>query len=120
MLREIKTTLNGQPFLDRAELATSMTDRMRGLLGRDSLPPNHGLLILPCPSIHMFGMRFAIDAIFLDRDGRVVRVVRNIAPWAPFVSGGFGSHSTLEIATGWLQENAIKTGDRIAWQIQNP
>lgn len=112
--------LNGAPFLERAELATSMRDRMRGLLGRTSLPPRHGLLILPCPSIHMIGMKFAIDAIFLARDGRVTRVVRDIQPWTFMVTGGSGAFATLEIAAGWLPADAVRAGDRVTWSGASP
>lgn len=115
MTREIKMQLNGAPFLDRAEIAESMLDRMRGLLGRDSLPQNHGLLITNCPSIHMVGMRFPIDAIFIASDGEVVRVTRDIQPGRLMVSGGSGARLTLEIATGWLATDAIKPGDRLTW-----
>ena len=40
--------------------------RMRGLLGRQ-LPRGEGILLRPAGSIHTFFMRFAIDAVFLDR-----------------------------------------------------
>ena len=115
MTREIKMQLNGVPFLDRAEIAESMLDRMRGLLGRDALLPNHGLLITHCPSIHMVGMRFPIDAIFIANDGEVVRITRDIQPGRLMVSGGSGARLTLEISTGWLDADAIKPGDRITW-----
>ena len=92
-----------------------MLDRMRGLLGRDGLEPGHGLVLSPCTSIHMIGMRFPIDAIFLARDGEVLRIARNIRPGALYVAGGRGARNTLEIAAGWLQENVVNVGDRITW-----
>jgi len=55
--------------------------RMKGLLGRDSLDAADGILLAPCNSIHMFFMRFPIDAVFLDREMRVIRVFDSIAPW---------------------------------------
>ena len=44
------------------------------------LPPGYGLRILKCNSIHTFGMRFALDLVWLGRDGRVVRVDHAVAP----------------------------------------
>lgn len=54
-------------------VATSFADRSRGLLGRDGL--QGALLLRPATSVHTFGMRFALDVAFLDRAGRVLRVV---------------------------------------------
>ena len=79
-----------------AEVARSFWARVRGLIGRRGLPPGRGLLILRCNAIHTFFMRFAIDATFYDREDRVVKVVRDIRPWRPFVWGGFRAVKVLE------------------------
>jgi hypothetical protein len=50
-------------------------ERRRGLLGRATLAPDRALLLRRCRSVHTFGMRFAIDAVLLDRDDLVVAVV---------------------------------------------
>ena len=76
-----------------------MLERMRGLIGRKALEPGRGMLILKCNCIHTFFMRFPIDATFLDRDGRVVRVVRNIRPWRLWVWGGWRAVSVLETSS---------------------
>ena len=81
-----------------AEVARSFWARVKGLIGRRGLPPGRGLLILRCNAIHTFFMRFAIDATFYDREDRVVKVVRNIRPWRPFVWGGFRAVKVLETA----------------------
>ena len=81
-----------------AEVAETFFERARGLIGRRGLAPGKGLLILRCNCIHMFFMRFAIDAIFLDGRGEVVKVVRNVRPWNPFVWGGWRARSVLETA----------------------
>lgn len=54
--------------------------RRRGLAKLDALPPDVGLRIHRCNSVHTFGMRFALDLIWLARDGRVLRVDRAVPP----------------------------------------
>lgn len=81
-----------------AEVAERFFDRAKGLIGRKGLPPGEGLLILRCNCIHTMLMRFPIDATFLDRHDRVVRVVRGIRPWRLFVWGGWHAAKVLETA----------------------
>ena len=79
-----------------AEVAETFAARAKGLIGRNGLPRGRGLLIPRCNAIHTCFMRFAIDATFLDREGRVVRTVRGIKPWRLFVWGGFRATQVLE------------------------
>ncbi len=81
-----------------AEVARTFFERARGLIGRTRLPDGEGLLILKCNAIHTCFMRFAIDATFLDKDDRVVKVVRNVRPWRLFVWGGWRAKKVLETA----------------------
>ena len=71
---------------------------MRGLRGLPGLNPNEGLLLERCRSVHTFGMRFAIDAVVLDRHGRVITVVR-MAPRRLLRPRRQGRH-VLEVAAG--------------------
>jgi len=87
-----------------AEVARTFADRAKGLIGRKGLEPGKGLLIERCNCIHTFFMRFAIDATFMDGEGRVVKVVRNVRPWRMFVWGGWRARQVLETAAaGVLQ-----------------
>lgn len=52
--------------------------RRKGLAKLDALPHGVGLHIHRCSAVHTFGMRFAIDLIWRDRDGRVIRVDRDV------------------------------------------
>ncbi|MGN0832328.1 MAG: DUF192 domain-containing protein [Kiritimatiellia bacterium] len=81
-----------------AEVAETFLQRARGLIGRPPLAPGKGLLIRRCNCIHTLFMRFPIDATFFDRRGAVVKVVRNIPPWRPWVWGGWRAVSVLETA----------------------
>ena len=93
------------------EIARTSWSRFVGLMGRGSLPAGHGLWIEPCNSIHMFFMRFAIDVLFLDREGRVKRVLLRLKPWrvSPIV---FGARTTVELAAGTLQDRSLQ-GKRV-------
>lgn len=58
--------------LASAEVASTRGARRTGLLGRDGID---GVLVLrPAVQVHTVGMRFSIDAIWVDRDGRVLRI----------------------------------------------
>jgi uncharacterized membrane protein (UPF0127 family) len=84
----------------------------RGLLGRDGLPAGQGLLLSdPTGTIHMFFMRFPIDAVFLTRDLRVVRVVENLRPWR--LARARGARRILELGAGEARRLGIVAGDRL-------
>ena len=80
---------------------TGFFERMRGLLGRDGLPEGEVFVFPHCGSVHTFGMRFAIDVVFLDRDGRVLSIRENVRP-GRVVFGGWKADATVEAQTGWL------------------
>ena len=61
-------------------VARSPLARLLGLALRRR-PPVHALLLPRCRSVHTFGMRFPLDLIWLDRDGRVLRVDEAVPPW---------------------------------------
>ena len=82
----------------KAKVARTLFARMKGLIGTKRLPPGEGMLILRCKAIHTFFMSFAIDATFLDGEGRVVKVVRNVRPWRAWVWGGWRARQVLETA----------------------
>jgi hypothetical protein len=60
--------------------AATVAARLRGLAGLRDLPPHVGLQLAPCRSVHTFGMRFALDLVWLAADGTVVRVDRGVGP----------------------------------------
>jgi uncharacterized membrane protein (UPF0127 family) len=69
--------------------------RLLGLAGLGSLPAGTGLLFPRTRSIHTCGMRFALDLLWLDGDGRVVRVDRAVPPWR--VRGCRAARSVVEL-----------------------
>jgi hypothetical protein len=107
--------------LDRdADLGTSvgLADgwwaRGRGLLGRRALAAGEGLLLTPCRSVHMFGMRFPLDVAFLDREGTVVATYAGLAPGRRTGWHRSARHA-LELPSGTLAATGTRSGDRIVW-----
>lgn len=103
----------GAIIADRLRVADTHWSRLRGLLGTRRLGAGDGLWITPCRQVHMLGMRYPIDVVFLDREGRVVRTLAGLAPWriSPNVSE---SVSVLELPAGSIERLAIDPGGRIA------
>ncbi len=97
---------------ERCLLAETALTRMRGLLGRRELPSGEGILLKPASSVHMAFMRFPIDAVFLDRDLRVVKIAADLQPWR--VAGSRGAKAVLEIPAGEAARRGLTVGDRLA------
>jgi uncharacterized protein len=97
---------------ERCLLAETALTRMRGLLGRRELPSGEGILLKPASSVHMAFMRFAIDAVFLDADMRVVKIAAGLEPWR--LAAARGAKSVLEIAAGEAARRGIRVGDRLS------
>jgi len=101
-----------QVLAERAAQANTFWTRFRGLLGRDGLESGEGLVIEPCNSVHMFGMRFAIDVLHLDRSGTVVRILPELRPGriGPLV---WRSHTVVELPAGTVAASGTQLGDQI-------
>jgi uncharacterized membrane protein (UPF0127 family) len=84
---------------------------MRGLLGRRELPEGEGILLRHAGSIHTFFMRFPIDAVFLDREHRVLRVASGVRPWR--AAGAKGAKAVLELAAGEAERRGVQVGERL-------
>jgi uncharacterized protein len=99
----------GQVLASAVEVAGTSETRRRGLLGRDGLEPSAALIIAPCSAIHMFFMRFAIDAVFVDRDGRVRKIVHDLQPWR--IAIAFGAYAVIEMASGAVARSDVEVDD---------
>ena len=93
------------------EVAVTRRDRRKGLLGRSGLEPASALIIAPCFSIHTLFMRFDIDVVFVDEDGRAVKVVRDMTPWRIAVNPT--AHAVVELPAGSLRDRQVNVGDRL-------
>jgi uncharacterized protein len=102
---------DGVVVCEECLVAATPYARMRGLLGRRSLPSGQGILLRPAASVHTFFMRFAIDAVFLDEDLRVVAITPNLRPWR--AAGKRGARAVLELPAGECDRRGLSVGDRI-------
>lgn len=96
----------------RVRTATTFPRRLKGLLGTRELRPDEGLWIVPCASIHSFGMGYPIDVLFLDAAGEVVELFPAVSPNrvirpVPRAAGA------LELPAGTLEATGTERGDRV-------
>jgi uncharacterized membrane protein (UPF0127 family) len=107
---------NGKIVCDRCTLARDTYSRMVGLLGRTGLSQGEGILLQPAGSIHTFFMRFPIDAVFLDRERRVVRIAESMKPWR--TAAARRSRSVLELAAGEAKRIGLQPGNVLQLEVQ--
>jgi uncharacterized membrane protein (UPF0127 family) len=101
----------GGLICERCVVADTLFSRARGLLGRDQLGADEGLLLTPESSIHTWFMRFPIDVVFLEADLTVLAVRENVKPWR--TAGQRGARSVLELPAGTCARRGLRPGDRL-------
>jgi uncharacterized membrane protein (UPF0127 family) len=111
-MKVLRNSKDQTVLVPRLSVAESLSDRTRGLLGRDGLSNEEGLWILRCNSIHTFFMRFAIDCVFLNRKCEVVSVKTNVRPWRLIVPQ-WGATSVIEVSAGVAQTWKLQKGDTL-------
>ena len=102
----------GGRVCDSCHVAGSPAARLRGLLGREELPPGEGLFLKGCYAVHTWFMRFPIDVVFLDADLCVVAVVDALPPWHS-VARRRARH-VLELAAGEAARREVRVGEGLA------
>jgi uncharacterized membrane protein (UPF0127 family) len=98
----------------RIGLADGWLARLRGMLARPAPGPGEGLLLTPCSSVHMYGMRFPLDVAFLDGRGTVVAIYPSLAPGSRTRWHRNAAHA-LELSAGALLESGTSIGDVLVW-----
>ena len=73
--------------------------------------PREALILRPASSIHTWFMRFALDIIYLDKESRIVKVVRNLVPFR-FSSAG-KTVTVIEMAGGATAKLGLEQGDEL-------
>ena len=108
---QVRSSATGSVVVERATEAETFWDKLFGLLSRKSLSSDEALW-LRANGVHTFGMRYAIDVLVLDAEGRILRIAPAVQPnrivWP--VPGG---RYTLETASGFASKYALQQGDRL-------
>jgi uncharacterized membrane protein (UPF0127 family) len=102
-------TRSKRPVATSLETAFESADRKKGLLGRDGLAPGQAMVIAPTNLVHTFAMRFAIDILFMSRDGRVLKVSPDVPPRR--IAGSLRAFAVIELAAGQAAASDTRPGD---------
>jgi hypothetical protein len=105
--------LDRQCFVvEELEMATDVVSRARGLIGHQPLQPGQAMLIRPCRWIHMFGMSFPIDVLYVNKHWQVVALTHNLLPNRldrPVLC----AHFVIEMKAGDIARTGVAVGDRL-------
>lgn len=107
----LRNATTGALVAANLEPALDSKRRRRGLLGRDGLPGDTALVIAPSNSVHTFFMRFAIDVVFVARNGRVIKVRRGMEPGR--IALGLTAFCVIEMAADRTRGGQVTAGDRL-------
>ena len=102
---------NGDTVVERLHVARTCQERMRGLLGRESLADDEGMWLPNCRLIHTFGMKFRIDVVYLNRRLEVRKVVAGLPPHR--LSACLAADSVIELKHGAAKKLGISRGVRL-------
>lgn len=108
--------------VEQLKIARNVLERLRGLIGSPPLREREGLLIPYSKGVHTIGMRYPIDVIYFDREGKVVTVME---PLSPNAVGriDFRAHSVLELPVGAIMRSGTRIGDTLfiqgAWECSS-
>lgn len=108
-----KILYNAKQPGDRVRLRRGDTflRRLRGLLFTRALPEDEGLLLEPCNSVHMLGMLYALDVVYLDGEGRILKIVSGLPPFG--LSVCLRAKAALELPAGAAKRYGWEVGDRL-------
>ena len=111
----VRNVDRGAILATRASLASSYWARLWGLMFKRGVAEGGGILLTKSSSIHSSFMFFRFDAVFVDNDGRVTKVVHAMRPW--WLSfGGKGAKHTLELAAGVAARTGTVAGDHLVFE----
>lgn len=116
LLRVVNTGRNHE-LGTRVRLADAWLTRLRGMLGQPAPAAGEGLLLTPCRSAHMYGMRYPLDIAFLDANRAIVAMYHSLPPGSRTYWHRNALHA-LELPAGTLESSGTAMGDVLTWTAQ--
>lgn len=108
---------DGRVVCENVRVVDTLFRRMRGLLGRSSLPVGEGMVLRPAVSIHTAFMRFSIDVVFLDPELVVIRIDPGVSPFSAATC--FEAREVVALPAGECERRGLRVGDRVAWAARH-
>ena len=105
---------SGLQLASSAGIANTSELRRRGLLKHNSLEEGDGLWIAPCEAVHSFGMKFAIDVLYLDKQKKILKIKPNMVKSR--ISLCLSAHSVLELPSGMAAKTGTVVGDELEFE----
>lgn len=106
----LTNTRNNKIVAQTLLTAFDSASRRKGLLAHDSLADGSAMII-DTSAIHTFAMRFAIDVMFVSRDGRVLKVRRHVKPRR--IAAAWRAFAVVELAAGAVERSDTRPGDQL-------
>lgn len=113
-MKRARLYVHGRDVGIDVSITETAQERMRGLLGRDHLPSGEALLLKRCGSVHTFGMRFAIDVVFLDRQQRIVAIHHDVPRGRLRLN--LLAAQTLEMSAGIAGRHGLAVGEILVFE----
>ena len=102
-------TRDGRLVADQLLAAFDSNSRRTGLLAHTGLPEGSAMIIAPTNAIHTFFMKFPIDVLFVDKEGRVLKIRHALPPWR--MAAAWRAYCVIELADGSVERTSVRAGD---------
>ena len=102
---------NGKTMAQKAVLAESFFQRLKGLMFSERMEGFDALVIKSCNSIHTFFMKYSIDVVFLNKELKIIKIKRGIQPWR-ITPMYFSATQAVEFQRGYVDES-LKEGENL-------
>ena len=110
----ISNVTRGVLLGDAILTANDSRSRRTGLLKHDRLRDGEGLYIVPCEAVHTFGMKFAIDVLFLSKRKTVLKIRKDMAKRR--IAFCLWAHAVLELPAGTIEQTGTLPGDQLEFE----
>lgn len=102
----------GETLLPTLMVAEHFSERFMGLMFKQELEANSGLLIPNCSMVHMFFMKFPLDLVFLSRESEILCLQKDLKPWH-LSQQVPRARSVIEVAPGFISRHNCRIGETL-------